>query len=90
MAVMFTEDEVRTICFVGKRYDWSTSLLEHIEIKENGTGRLELTPSELSSICEAIESDMEGGHNAFPMLAPSSELAEKLMGIYYVYIRTGV
>ena len=33
-------------------------------------------------IIEGIESDMEGGHDAFPMLDVGSDLADKLVDLY--------
>lgn len=67
-----TDADVRDIAFVGARYAWAEALLG-LEVGQN-----ELTEPEAWRIKEAIESDMEGGHAAFPMLDPCSDLYEKL------------
>jgi hypothetical protein len=74
-----TEEEIETIGFVGGRYCWSDSLLA-LDVGENV-----LAEHEAWAIKEAIEADMEGGHDAFPMLDTRSdvggELADKLMAL---------
>lgn len=67
-----TEADVRDIAFVGARYAWAEALLG-LEVGQN-----ELAEPEAWRIKDAIESDMEGGHAAFPMLDPQSRLYEKL------------
>ena len=63
-----TTDDLDAIAFVGDRYQWSQSLATLAE----GTNELS----------EAIESDMDGGHDAYPLLDPRSDLAEKLTELY--------
>ena len=70
--IELSEDDVRTIAFVGSRYAWSEALLA-LEV-----GRNELTEPEAWGIAEAFDSDAEGGHSMFPMLDLHSALAEKL------------
>ena len=57
-----TEDNVKTIAFVGHRYGWSDALKSFAE------GTNELAEHEAWEVREAIESDTEGGHSLFPML----------------------
>ena len=71
-----TEADVETIAAVGHRYCWSVSLglLE--------AGDHVLTEHEAWSIREAIEDDMIGGHDAYPMLDTTSALCTKLHNLY--------
>jgi len=71
-----TTDDLDAIAFVGDRYEWSQSLATLAE------GTNELSESEAWTISEAIESDMDGGHDAYPLLDPRSDLAEKLTELY--------
>ena len=71
-----TTDDLDAIAFAGDRYEWSLSLATLAE------GTNELSESEAWTISEAIESDMDGGHNAYPLLDPRSDLAEKLTELY--------
>ena len=71
-----TTDDLDAIALVGDRYEWSLSLATLAE------GTNELSESEAWTISEAIESDMDGGHNAYPLLDPRSDLAEKLTELY--------
>ena len=71
-----TTDDLDAIAFVGDRYHWSQSLATLAE------GTNELSESEAWLIGEAIESDMDGGHDAYPLLDPRSDLAEKLTELY--------
>jgi hypothetical protein len=85
----FSPDEMATIYFVGDRYGWSSSLLNWIGETDDGGGEIApLSNEAIADIKEGIESDMEGGHNAFPMLNTRSDvgsaLADKLMYIYQV------
>ena len=70
------EADVRTIAFVGARYAWSEALLA-LDV-----GRNELDEVDAWRIKDAIESDMVGGHSAFPMLDSRSELYRKLDGFW--------
>lgn len=67
-----TEEDIKTIAFVGGRYCWSHALRCMVE------GENKLAESEAWEICEEFERDTEGHHPFFPMLDPSSELYEKL------------
>ena len=67
-----SEQDVKTIGFVGYRYGWSDSL-SHLSAGIN-----EIPEHEAWEINEACESDTEGGHSFFPMLDPRSDLAGKL------------
>ena len=71
-----TDNDVNTIAFVGYRYEWSNALLEY-DVGDN-----EIIGWKAWAIRNAIDDDMEGGHNAFPMLDPRSELAAKLATLY--------
>ena len=66
-----TNDDIRTISFVGGRYAWSDAL------RGMDTGTHELTEPEAWELSEAFESDTEGGHSPFPMLGPI-DLRDKL------------
>lgn len=67
-----TEDDVRTIAFIGDRYDWSNAL-RLLDAGEN-----QLAEHEAWRIADAFASDTEGGHTPFPMLDPQSDLFAKL------------
>ena len=71
-----TEEDVDTIAFVGGRYGWSDAL-DTYDVGDN-----DIPEHEAWEIRDAIDSDMEGGHNAFPMLDTRSELAGKLTDFY--------
>ena len=80
----FTKEEINTISFVGNRYGWSSSLLDAMTYNDDGSGQVSYR--DYYEIQQGIESDMEGGHNAFPMLntrsGTGSDLADKLVAIY--------
>lgn len=84
--IPFTEEEIACLSWVGDRYGWSASTLDAMTYNDDGSGQVELSESNIYSIYEGIESDMEGGHNAFPMLntrsGAGSDLADKLVAIY--------
>ena len=68
-----TAEDVRTIAFVGGRYQWS-----------DWAGRLQegenhLSESEAWEFNDAIVEDTAGDHSPFPMLDPHSALYEKLV-----------
>jgi len=68
-----TDDDMRTIHFVGGRYCWSDALARHCHA---GTNRIpEFVAWEIK---QAFEDDTDGGHSFFPMLDQHSELATKL------------
>lgn len=68
-----TDDDIRTIDFVGYRYAWSSWLQDNCQ-----TGDNELPEHVAWELQEAFESDTNGGHSMFPMLDHSCNLAEKL------------
>ena len=72
-----TESDIATIAFVGNRYEWSSILQDLNE------GINEIPEYKAWEIKDAIESDMDGGHDAFPMLDTDSELGENLYKLYY-------
>ena len=73
-----TEQDVETICFVGDRYGWSQSMLDYgIEEGDNT-----ISEPDAWTIQNAIESDMDGGHQPFPMLDGNSELWVKLCNFW--------
>ena len=84
-ALTLTESELDTISFVGNRYEWSKVLQDLNE------GLNEISEHKAWEIGEAIESDMEGGHDAFPMLDTRSEsgyrLVEKILAVADKYVR---
>jgi len=71
-----TQDDLSTISFIGNRYSWSQSLL-HLE-----EGKNSIAESQAWEIKDAIEEDMVGGHDAYPMLDTHSELCDKLHKFY--------
>lgn len=71
-----TEQDIQTIAFVGGRYHWSSELFA-LEAGDNV-----LTEGEAWMIRDAIEADMVGGHDAYPMLDPFSTLCDKLHTLY--------
>ena len=70
------ESDLDTISFVGNRYGWSESIINL------GKGDNHVRESDAWTIKDAIDSDMDGGHNAFPMLDPQSELFAKMYKFY--------
>ena len=70
--LILTDDDIKTIAFVGGRYCWSEALAS-LE-----AGMNEIRESDAWQIADAFANDCLGGHSAFPMLDPRSELAEKL------------
>jgi len=78
-----TEEDWRTILFAGCRYGWSDALIRHAHpAVEDGYNAHELSESGAWAWCDAVDGDMEGGHDAFPLLDPRSELAAKLADLY--------
>ena len=68
-----TEDDFRTINFVGYRYSWSKTLQDNTRV---GINKI---PEHIAwNIKDEFEADTEGGHSFFPMLDPNCTLAEKL------------
>lgn len=79
-----TEEDWRTIEFVGGRYGWSKALLDHVRCAEGVEyrhlgGDHQIPEHKAWEIVEAFEQDCEGGHSLFPMLDPDSDLAAKLV-----------
>ena len=72
-------DGADAIQFSGDRYGWSDAL-QRLGYAHEGTH--EVPEHEAWEIREAIEADMEGGHNAFPLLASGSALASALTDFY--------
>lgn len=71
-----TAQDIDTIAFVGQRYAWSDALRSMVE-GVNG-----LQEHEAWAIHDAINADMEGGLDAFPMLDTRGDLANKLHALY--------
>lgn len=67
------------IQFIGSRYAWSNTLQE---LGYDTMGEHTLSEPEAWRLQEAIDSDMEGGHNAYPLLDPRSTLAKSLTDLY--------
>lgn len=76
MKLVLTNDDLGTIAFVGDRYAWSASMLHLNE------GSNDISESEAWDIKAAIEADMVGGHDAYPMLDPRSDLCNKIHKFY--------
>lgn len=72
----FSEADVRTIAFVGGRYDFA-SALRQLEAGEN-----HLDEPEAWRIAEAFESDTEGDYEPLPMLDHQRDLASKLLAFW--------
>lgn len=68
-----TDDDVRTIDFVGYRYAWSQWLQDNCQ-----TGDNELPEHVAWELQSACKSDTDGNHSMFPMLDLRSHLAKKL------------
>ncbi len=68
-----TADDFAAICFSGGRYEWSRAILFYLEEGEN-----EIPESMAWTLQEAFDSDTEGGHSYFPLLAGDSALYQKL------------
>tara|TARA_R100000306_G_scaffold13510_1_gene16167 strand:- start:1576 stop:1824 length:249 start_codon:yes stop_codon:yes gene_type:complete len=69
-------DDLDTIGFVGNRYYWSESICNLVE------GDNHISESDAWVIKNAIDLDMDGGHDAFPMLDNRSDLCDKLYKLY--------
>lgn len=71
-----TDEDVRTIAFIGDRYAWSNAL-RVLEAGEN-----QIAEREAWRIVEAFANDTGGGHSPFPMLDPRSPLYERLIAFW--------
>lgn len=71
----FTDSDASDIEFVGHSYGWSDALCGMGYAME---GEHNVPEHEAWQLVEAFEEDMDGGHNAFPMLDGRSDLARKL------------
>lgn len=72
-------DGESAIAFIGYRYAWSSTLQD---LGYDTMGEHTLSEPDAWSIREAIDSDMVGGHNAYPLLDPRCKLAESLTLLY--------
>jgi hypothetical protein len=80
-----TEDDWKTIQFVGHRYCWSTALLAALfedRSREVSGTTYDIPEHVMWEIYAAFDADTEGGHDFFPMLASGSELCSKLAVLY--------
>jgi hypothetical protein len=75
-----TEQDISDLCFVGNRYCYSDVILDFCNEGENV-----LSETDATAIVKAIEDDMDGGHDAFPLLYKGSLLAGKLADLYCAY-----
>ena len=77
-----TEQDMKTVDFVGERYNWSEALqgiYRRCETTTGHDGDTYLIPEhEAWVLRDAFDADTEGGHCMFPMLDGSSDLARKL------------
>lgn len=73
--LMLTDEDVRTIAFVGGRYAWSEALAGY------GPGEHDISEADTWELAAAFEEDMEGGHSMFPMLA-AGPLRRRLALLY--------
>ncbi len=85
--IPLTADDWSAIRFAGNRYGWSDVLLRHAteetEPEEaNGFALYGLTEPHAWEWRDAVEADMEGGHSAFPLLDPASDLYAKLAATF--------
>lgn len=62
-----TSEDWQAISFSGGRYQWSDTLSQICVEGEN-----DLSESETWQLGDAFQSDTEGGHSPFPLLAPGS------------------
>mgnify|MGYP003393357074 CR=1 len=67
------------IDFIGNRYAWSSVLQS---LGYDTVGGHSIPEHHAWEISDAISSDMDGGHSAYPMLDPRSTLAESLTTLY--------
>ena len=74
--LFLTQDDVDTIAFIGSRYSWSSSLAQY------APGDNYIPESDAWTIKDAIDDDMEGGHDGLPMLDGRSDLAYTLSDLY--------
>tara|TARA_R100000808_G_C2147583_1_gene155575 strand:+ start:1224 stop:1550 length:327 start_codon:yes stop_codon:yes gene_type:complete len=75
-------NELRTIEFIGGRYNWSDALACYCDVGENT-----FTWEEAQSLAECFSKDTDGGHSMFPMLDVNSALHDKLSTLFIeVYI----
>ena len=74
-----TQDEWHTIWTIGFRYSWSEALMGSPigPVDLDGENQL-LEEHEAWELAEAFEFDTVGGHSAFPLLNPDSDLSRKL------------
>jgi len=72
-----TAADVNAIAFVGSRYGWSSALGNLTE------GDNHLSEAQAWDIRDGVYSDMEGGHDAFPMLDTtiSGGLCDKVLAL---------
>lgn len=71
--ITLTEEDTKTIDFIGSRYLWS----EACSVLDVGVN--ELTESEAWELSEAINEDLEDHRGMLPLLSPSSSLYTKLI-----------
>ena len=67
-----TDEDVKTIAFVGGRYCWSDALSGLHD------GLNAISESEAWEMCAAFDADSVGDHSPFPLLAWESPLYRKL------------
>ena len=85
-SIKLINSEVSDIFFVGKRYCWSSKLIELInefseEVEDEGT-IIKMPEHKAWELRESFDMDTEGGHSFFPMLDQRSDLAKKLYTFY--------
>ena len=69
-----TPEEMDTLYWVGRRYCWSSALLDIVSEGENKI------PEHIAwQLDIAFVADTEGGHSFFPCLDPLSNLFDKLV-----------
>lgn len=78
--LVLSEQDVATIAFVGGRYCWSNALLG-LDVGEN-----HLSEAQAWNLVDAFQLDLAGGHAAFPLLHPDSDLADKLAAFWALVI----
>ena len=73
--IVLTDDDCRTIAWVGERYGWTTNL-------PTNAGIINMPEHEAWEWKDAVEGDMEGGHSIFPCLNHKSDLFDELLKLY--------
>jgi hypothetical protein len=76
-----SDQDLRALEFAEGRYGWA-SIIDHVEEEDDGTVWIRMRESDAWRWRDEVDEDMEGGHDAFPLLDTQSELANTLYDLY--------